>query len=246
MSILRPGRFDITDKAAELMDLPKNAAVLEIGCGEGDTTEHLEKEYGYKMSAIDISLEMVRKAKEKGLKADIKYGDGEFLDEFTSFSFDAVIMECVLSLINIPDEALHEAYCVLKKGGRLFISDLYMKDPDPARVKAIKTEADRLARIPHEHKDECGDDCAEDHKKRFVDFRFEDRFIKEPLIKNIEDIGFKVTFWEDRSADLETYVAEAMMNGEDVSTTGKMSAGSCTADRKKDTGYFMMVAEKGD
>ena len=56
---------------------------------------------------------------EEGSKAnpdlDIRLGDGEFLDDFSSKTFDGVFMECVLSVINMPDEALHEAYCVLKK-----------------------------------------------------------------------------------------------------------------------------------
>ena len=133
----------------KICGLKKGAEVLEIGCGEGETTEHLEKDYGYKMTAIDLSLDMVDKAKKRGLKADIKFGDGECLEDFLSFTEDCIVMECVLSLINLPDEALHEAYCVLRNGGKLFISDLYIKDPDPEKVRAIKMEADRQARIPH-------------------------------------------------------------------------------------------------
>jgi len=237
--MLRPGDFEITDRAMKICGLKKGAEVLEIGCGEGETTEHLEKDYGYKMTAIDLSLDMVDKAKKRGLKADIKFGDGECLEDFLSFTEDCIVMECVLSLINLPDEALHEAYCVLRNGGKLFISDLYIKDPDPEKVRAIKMEADRQARIPHEE-GECSDECAEDHKQRFVDFRFHGRFIKEPLIRQLEDMGYKVISWEDRSKDLEEYVAQAVMDGKEPVGL------PCSIEKEdmKGTGYFMLVAEK--
>lgn len=239
--MFRPGNFDITDKAIEKMMLPKEAKVLEIGCGEGETVERLEKKYGYRLTAIDKSLEMVSKAKKRGLKADIKYGDGEFLEDIPSLSLDAVIMECVLSRIKLADEALHEAYCVLKKSGKLFISDIYMKDPDPEKVKAIRIEAERQSKImepypaPGEHHDPskvhdeetCSDECAEDHRKRFYDFRFDGLFIKEPFIRAVEETGFEVTFWEDRTADLIEYTKENLMRPEGI-------------------GYFMLIAEKGD
>lgn len=228
--MLRPGEFKMIDKAMEVSGLPKGAKILEIGCGEGDTTEHLEKKYGAKVNAIDISLEMVRKTKERGLKANVAYGDGEFLEDFPSFSFDMVVMECVLSLINLPDEALHEAYCTLKKGGMLFLSDLMVKNPDPMQMKALAIEAERLATKPKEYK-ECDD---QEDKMRLVNFRHEGRFLLEPLKAALEEIGFSVIFSEDRSKDLDEFVGQQLLSGEE-NTLG---------DYPKDTGYFMLVAQK--
>lgn len=232
--MLRPGKFDITDKAMEICGLEKGAKVLEIGCGEGETTEHFEKDLGYDVTAIDMSLEMVRRAKERGLKAEIKFGDGEFLDDFSSFTFDCVVMECVLSLINMPEEALHEAWCVLKKGGRLFISDMCHRDPDPDIMAAVAKKAREEAMRPHEY-GECNDDCAEEHQQHLAEFRYDGRFYTEPLKKYMREMGYKIIGEEDRTADLETYVAEKIMNGEELDT--------CIKDTKK-TGYFMLVAQK--
>jgi SAM-dependent methyltransferase len=86
-------------------------------------------------------------------KLDIKFGDGEFLDDYPSYSFNGVMMECVLSLINLPDEALHEVYCVLKKGGKLFISDLYIKNPKPEFLQALAREAEIQQQTPHSEGD---------------------------------------------------------------------------------------------
>lgn len=232
--MLSPGKFEITDKAMEICKMPKGAKVLEIGCGEGDTTERLEKKYGYDVSAIDLNLEMVSKAKKRGLKADIKYGDGEFLEDFSSWTFDCVTMECVLSLINLPDEALHEAICMLKKGGKLFISDLYIKNPEPEKLKAIKIEAERQAKL-QKADNQCSDDCAEEHKKRFTTFRLENRFLLEPLVEELKSIGFKIIHEENRSLDLDNFVAQSVMDGKKI---------DCNMKGKKDTGYFMLIAEK--
>jgi len=232
--MLRPGAFTITDRAMDIFDLPKGSKILEVGCGEGDTTERLEKHFGFDVSAIDMSMEMVRIAKERGLAANILLGDGEFLDEFSSHTFDGVVMECVLSLINLPDEALHESYCVLKKGGKLFISDLYLKKPEPGLLRSLDIEAQRLAKKPHDESS-CSDDCADDHKKRLVNFRSGEVLLLEPLRKTLEDMGFQIIVEEDYSSELGSYLAESILNGQTNLSKEPLP---------KDTGYFLLVAEK--
>ena len=232
MSLVRPGKFEITDKAMELCQLDKGAKVLDVGCGDGTAAEYLQDKYGYQVTGIDLNLAKISEGKERNGKLDLRMGDGGFLDEFPSYSFDCVMMECTLSLINLPDEALHEAYCVLKKGGKLFISDLYMKNPDPKQVQAIKIEAERQAKIPHKEED-CGEG-----QMRFVDFRFEGAFIKEPMIAYLEEVGYQVVAFEDRSDDLDTYVAETILQ------EGSLDNCVTCAKGKKGIGYFMLVAEK--
>lgn len=239
MGIMRPGKFDITDKAMEQWSLPEGAKVLEIGCGEGDTAQHLKDEYGFEMTGMDISLDMVDKAKKAHPDIEFMYGDGEILDSFMSFTFDGIVMECVLSLINLADEALHEAYCVMKKGAKIFISDLYMRDPDPQLVRSVKIEADRIAKIPHKE-GECDDENASG-ELRFLDFRYKGRFLKDPLIRQMEEIGFTNIKFEDRTDDLVEYVGQKIFDeGKDSLDTCLKCAGN---DDKK-TGYFMLTAEK--
>ncbi|MDO4544801.1 MAG: methyltransferase domain-containing protein [Bacillota bacterium] len=238
MTIFRPGEFTITDRAVELANFKKGSKLLDIGCGEGDTIAHLTEDLGMEAEGIEMNLAMISNAKEKHPGINIKFGDGEFLDDYMSFTFDGVLMECVLSLINIPDEALHEAYCVLKKGGKLIISDLYEKDPDPEKLKAVKIEAERLSKIPHKE-----GDCEED-PVRFVDFRLDGAFFKEPLMAQLEEIGYKVIAFEDRSADLDSYVVETMMqdgNLDDLLTNVKTEDAE---GKKRKIGYFLLVAEK--
>ena len=117
------------------------------------------------------------------------------------------------------------------------MSDLYMRDPDPEKVKAIKIEADRIAKIPHQE-NECDTECADDHKLRFLDFRYEGRFIEEPLINVMKEIGFTNIKFDDRTPDLQVYAAEKILQGDDPE-----DCMSC-AKKEKDTGYFMLTAEK--
>jgi ubiquinone/menaquinone biosynthesis C-methylase UbiE len=241
MNRFKPGEFRITKKAIDSWKLPKGAAVLDIGCGLGDTMEYLEKEYGYTCTGIDLSMERIKEAKARNSELNISYGDGEFLDGFSSFSFDGVTMECVLSVINMPDEALHEAFCVLKKGGKLFVSDLYIKDPEEGFVKALKIETERQSRKPHKE-NECGDDCADDHKNRMVDFRSSGRFLIEPLIEQLKEIGYQNISWEDCSTELDSYAAEKLMR--DGTLEGCLCDEALHPKDQYKTGYFMLTADK--
>ena len=78
-------------------------------------------------------------------------------------------MQDVLPLINLPDEALHEAYCVLKKGGRLVIVDEY-HTPILTRSSSGAL-ADRGSNGRARYRDKEGD--CETEPVRFVDFRFD-------------------------------------------------------------------------
>lgn len=237
MAVFRPGEFTITDKATELAGLKKGDRVIDIGCGEGDTVAHLAEKFGFETEGIDMNLAMISEAKSKHPGINVKFGDGEFLDGYSSYTFDGVYMECVLSLINLPDEALHEAYCVLKKGGKLIISDMYEKDPDPKQLKAIKIEAERQSKIPHKE-----GDCEND-QQRFVDFRFKGAFFKDPLIAQLKEIGYRIVEFEDRSQDLDNYVAQAVMDGENVEDLCP-NLETEVSGKKRKIGYFFLVAEK--
>lgn len=238
MALKRPGEFKITDRALEIAGYKKGSRILDIGCGEGDTVNHLNN-MGMRAEGIDMNLEAVRIAKERYPEIDVKLADGSFLDEYMSFTFDGISFECSLSMINQPDEALHEAYCVMKKGGRLIITDLYEIDPDPKQVKAVEIEAARQARIPHEE-----GECDEGTVMRFVNFRYEGAFYKEPLIKMVEEeIGFNVMAFEDRTADLDNYVAQTLMDEgtlDSLCTNLKWKING----KKRKIGYFILVAQK--
>ena len=226
MAIARPGGFEVTDRALEIANYKKGSRILDIGCGGGDTVDHLNK-MGLNAEGIDINLAKIDEAKKAFPGINIKFGDGGFMDDYMSFTFDGIMMECSLSTFPQPDEALHEVYCVLKKGGRLIITDYYEKDPDPQQVKAVAIEAARQARMPHNE-----GDCEEGTVSHFTDFCFEGAFYKEPLIRMLEDeLGLRVMSFED---------AGLQVGADDLYTDVKTES----AGKSRNLGYFILVAQK--
>ena len=226
MAITRPGGFEVTDQALERANYKMGSRILDIGCGEGDTVDYLNK-MGLKAEGIDINLAKIDDAKRAFPGIDVKFGDGGFLDDYMSYTFDGIVMECTLGTMLQPDETLHEAYCVLKKGGRLIITDYYEKNPDPLQLKAIAIEAARQARLPHNE-----GDCDAGTPSHFTDFCFEGAFFKEPLISMIEDeLGLHVLSFEDAGIEI---------GADDIYTNVKTE----TDGKKRELGYFILVAQK--
>lgn len=230
--MLRPGGFNITEAAVEGAQLERGSRILDVGCGKGDSVRFLKDNYGFECTGIDMNLSFVEEAKRNNPDIDIRFGDGEFLDDFTSGSFDAVFMECVLSVINIPDEALHEAWCVLKKGGKLILTDLFHINPARSYVEEVKAMAiEQASHTEHEE-----GDC-EDRPPRQTDFLHGGKFLMGPLADQIEKLGFQITWFEDRTDDLVQYMADMILDGREDTII-------CNVKDRKNTGYFAMVAEK--
>lgn len=230
--MLRPGNYEITKAATEAAGLKKGERILDVGCGMGDSARFLTDSYGLSCTGIDMNLRFIQEAKENNPDLDIRFGDGEFLDDFTSSSFDAVYMECVLSVMNTPDEALHEAWCVLKKGGKLILTDLFHINPSRKYVEEVK----KLAIEQAKHTEHEEGDC-EDRPPRQTDFLHGGKFLMGPLADQIERLGFQITWFEDRTDDLVQYMADVILDGEEDSII-------CKVEDRKNTGYFAMVAEK--
>jgi ubiquinone/menaquinone biosynthesis C-methylase UbiE len=111
-----------------LQFVPKNAKILEAGCGTG-LSGKLQYEAGYKnMHGLDISKEMLAIAKAKGVYQSLKQGNLLEPLPYSDASFDAV--ECVAVLTHILDAnyVLRQFHRVIKPGGLIIFSqrkDLY-------------------------------------------------------------------------------------------------------------------------
>lgn len=109
------------------VNAPKNAEILDIGCGGGKTISRLLKKvpeghvYGIDSSfrAVDFSWRLNEKAIREG-RCQIVEGTAEALP-FDDNRFDLVIAEETFYFWKDPAACLKEIYRVLKPGGRFLL-----------------------------------------------------------------------------------------------------------------------------
>jgi len=106
--------------------------VLDLGSGAGFDAFLAVKKVGNsdKVIGIDFTKGMINKsselAKKYGYKnVEFKFGDIENLP-FEDESFDVIISNCVINLAPDKLKVFKESYRVLKKNGRMFVSDIVL------------------------------------------------------------------------------------------------------------------------
>jgi ubiquinone/menaquinone biosynthesis C-methylase UbiE len=99
---------------------------LEIGCGTGKNTEWLLEKTEH-ITAVDLSEEMLSKAKEKfeSSRVEFKQADINSDWDFTGESFDLIVFSLVLEHIENLDHIFKEAYKKLNDGGHIYIGELH-------------------------------------------------------------------------------------------------------------------------
>jgi ubiquinone/menaquinone biosynthesis C-methylase UbiE len=97
--------------------LPKNATVLDIGCGTGRDVQTLLRE-GFEVTGIDVSSEMIKIAKKENPDALLQIMEASNL-QFPNNSFDGIISLYTLEHLNpkLFTKALKEIKRVLRNNG---------------------------------------------------------------------------------------------------------------------------------
>ena len=115
--------------------------VLDLGSGAGFDAFLAVHEVGPegKVIGVDMTLEMVDKAKANAAKSDysnvdFRLGKIEALP-IESNSIDVVISNCVVNLSPDKPAVFREAHRVLKPGGRIAVSDICLTQPLPKSVQ---------------------------------------------------------------------------------------------------------------
>jgi len=99
---------------------------LEIGCGTGKNTEWLLQKAEH-ITAIDLSEEMLSKAKQKIHSEKVKFIQADINSEwsFTNQMYDLISFSLVLEHIENLDHVFKEAYKKLNNGGFVYIGELH-------------------------------------------------------------------------------------------------------------------------
>lgn len=143
---------------AELLDncnIHEGTRVLDIACGTGVLfPDYIER--GAIVTGIDISPEMVKRAKEKFPQTEIICGDAENI----SFNdpFDLVMIYNAFPHFNEPERLIENLLKALKKGGRISICHGACRDEinrchegKPSRVSLPLPEAEEVAKLLSTH-----------------------------------------------------------------------------------------------
>jgi arsenite methyltransferase len=121
---LRPGGYDLTNRALEFCDFALGSTILDIGCGLGATQKRLN-EIGLISFGIDISHSQISRNTSEPLIQMLANGETVPIKEN---SLGGIFIECTLSVVLQPDRVLAEVFRLLEPGAMVVISDVYARN----------------------------------------------------------------------------------------------------------------------
>ena len=131
---LRPGGLELTAQLLELGAFSDGSRILDAGCGTGATVRYLAGTCRLTAVGVDCSPSLLLAARKESTESPLVCATLEKLP-FMAGSFDGIICECVLSQTQAV-VVLAEFARVLRPGGCLLISDLYLKKTDSPHCAA--------------------------------------------------------------------------------------------------------------
>ncbi|PTN37850.1 DVU_1556 family methyltransferase [Desulfonatronum sp. SC1] len=219
---LRPGGLGLTERMLELSGLPPGSRILDMGCGLGVSARHLMTERRMHVTALDLCREDLLQARRRDdlvryIQADMNH------PPLRPGLFDALLCECVLSLSPDPGPSLNQWADLIKPGGRLLITDIYLRFRQSFRQAPLQP-------VGHPRPDSPRD-C---FQGAMTETRLRDEFNRA---------GFRVDVFEDHSRLLAELTAKLIFAGLDrEGFPGAWNTGSkCSGTRP---GYCMLLAVK--
>jgi arsenite methyltransferase len=236
--------------ADETGSLPEEAVLASLGCGnptalaelrEGETVLDLGSGGGIdvllsarrvgpsgKAYGLDMTDDMLALARENQKKAgaeNVEFLKGEIeAIPLPDNSVDVIISNCVINLSADKDKVLHEAFRVLKPGGRFAVSDVVTRGAIPEAVRRnMLLWAGCIAGALDEN----------DYQIKLAVAGFEAIGIEATRVYNVEDAR---EFLTSQSVDVDAIAAEvggrfmsAFVRAKKPDVASNTKAGSCCA-----------------
>jgi ubiquinone/menaquinone biosynthesis C-methylase UbiE len=128
----------LSDYIYPAFDFEGAVDVLELGCGSGGQTVELLKRYPHiRITALDISAEQIAKAKLNlqqypEYSERVNFSTGAAASLVGNYQFDAIFICWVLEHVISPIEVIQTSKQLLKKAGKLYITEVYNRSFDYA------------------------------------------------------------------------------------------------------------------
>lgn len=217
---LRPGGFELTEKGRAFCQWTTADRLLDLGCGQGATVGYLSKEHDLKVVGLDPSERLLQVARKNNPEREFHLGRGEAIP-FENASFEGVLSECTLSLMDDLKTTLQEVHRVLKKQGHFFITDVYARRPE----------------FLHLLEPYAFQSCM----RGLYDIR--------ELETQLENSGFEIMLLEDYSDLMKQLLVKTIFEHGSMKAFWQKSTGSGAADfqeqlKRCKPGYYMMIAGK--
>jgi len=214
-----PGGLALTLRALQLSGLHQGRRILDLGCGSGESLQLLHS-LGFDAIGVDVKAVNANGHPMFREQAHRICASSAALP-FAAGSFDGILAECSLSVMEERDQVLNECSRVLAPGGRLIISDLYARNPAAInRVRALDRSC-IAGMISH-------DELQADLKRH----------------------GFAIDMWEDHSQSLREFVARFLMYNDSLNSLWSCKGEQSSAQEVQDAmkvvraGYFLLIASR--
>lgn len=139
---------NMTERIASAADLRSGLDLLDVGCGDGQTSCWLAERFGVRIVGISTGKKGVeqarRLARDRGLSRSVVFRRRDGMDNgFPDASFDRVWVLQSSHFMLDKRRLLSECARVLRPGGRLALGDIMLRSPLPL-LEVVKHRADFL------------------------------------------------------------------------------------------------------